>query len=120
MVLAASGCGADGPSVSFVSPRDGAVTQAPVRVEMATDGIRIVRAGPVAPESGHFHVMVDVGCVKEGTVIPVAANGYWHFGHAERVGELPLEPGRHTLCLQVGDGVHVARGETDVVTITVR
>lgn len=106
-------------SVSFASPEDGAEVTSPVRVAMEAAGITIEPAGEVREGGGHFHVMVDVGCVEPGETVPGDTEGYHHFGKAQTEAELELDPGDHTLCLQVGDGAHTALDLTDEITITV-
>lgn len=106
-------------SVEIVSPGDGEVVSSPVKFEMSATGIEIEPAGEVTDNAGHFHLMVDVGCVTPGEVIPGDTEGYNHFGKAQTETELELEPGEHTICLQVGDGVHTALDVTDEITITV-
>lgn len=106
-------------SVEIVSPGDGEVVSSPVTFEMSATGIEIEPAGEVNDAAGHFHLMVDVGCVTPGEVIPGDTEGYNHFGKAQTETELELEPGEHTVCLQVGDGVHTALDVTHEITITV-
>jgi hypothetical protein len=124
VVVAGVGLGAcgddDDTSVAFASPKDGAEVSSPVTVEMTANGITIEPAGAVKDNAGHFHVLVDVGCKDAGETIPVDTPGYNHFGKAQTSAELPLDPGEHKLCLQVGDGVHTALDETDEITITVK
>jgi hypothetical protein len=119
--LGLAGCGnKDKTSVAFASPADGATVTSPVKVEMTAKGISIEPAGAVKPNAGHFHVMVDVACKAAGATIPVGAAGYNHYGKAQTSAEIPLAAGKHTLCLQVGNGVHAALKDTDKITITVR
>ena len=42
-----------------------------------------------------------------------------HFGGGQTDGVIYLEPGTHELCLQVGDGVHLALDITDQATVEV-
>lgn len=115
------GTGEDGgsASVSFVSPEDGAEVSSPVQVEMQAEGITIEPADAGVNEgAGHFHIVVDAECVAEGEVIP-KDDQHRHFGDGSTQAELELEPGEHTLCLQVGNGAHEALAPTDEITITV-
>ncbi len=115
-----SACGkSDKTNVAFASPKDGASVTSPVKVEMTAKGITIEPAGEIHKDAGHFHVAVDKACVKKGLPIPTGTAGYQHFGKAQTTGELTLAPGRHRLCLQVGDGAHVALDDTDTITVTV-
>lgn len=72
----------------------------------------------MAAGSGHFHVMVDTPCVATGEVIPKGAQ-HVHFGDGGTEKQLDLAPGEHTLCLQLGDGAHVALPLTHTVAVTV-
>lgn len=126
IALALSACGDDGNSgaddgdgsISFATPADGATVTSPVSLTFTADGVTILPAGEEAENSGHFHVMVDVACVTEGEVIP-KDDQHVHFGDGSTSAELELEPGEHTLCLQIGDGIHTATTITDEITITV-
>ncbi len=125
LAIAAAACGDGGPlskggspSVRITSPADGAEVSSPVTVTMEATGFTIKPAGEVSEGTGHFHVIVDVGCVEEGKTIPNGEN-YIHLGKAQKQVELNLTPGPHELCLQAGDGVHTALNLTDIITITV-
>ncbi|MDP9023540.1 MAG: DUF4399 domain-containing protein [Actinomycetota bacterium] len=108
----------DEVSVSFARPEDGATVTSPVRVQMQSTGILI---GPVAEareDTGHFDIMVDVGCVTPGQEIPNDEQ-HLHFGDGGSTAEIELEPGEHTLCLQASTNDHIAYDATDEITITV-
>jgi hypothetical protein len=111
--------GDSGPSVSITSPQDGDTVSAPVKVEMAAQEFTIEPAGEVHEDAGHFHLLVDVGCMAAGETIPSDTENFNHYGKAQMEAELDLEPGEHTLCLQAGDGSHKALELTDQITITV-
>jgi hypothetical protein len=124
LAFGAAACGddddddvADGTRIT--SPEDGAEVTSPVRVTMETDEIDIVAIDDADPDDGHFHLMVDVGCVDEGEPIPVEEEGYNHYGDGSTSDELELEPGDYDLCLQVGDPGHIALDMTDEISITV-
>ena len=107
-----------GPRISFTSPTGGATVTSPVAVTMTASNFTIEPAGDVHAGAGHFHVMVDVGCVASGTVIP-KDDSHVHLGKAQLTTELVLAPGPHKLCLQAGDGAHTALALTDQISITV-
>lgn len=127
-LLVLTGCSSDdgssddggGAGVAFAGIEDGATVASPVTVEFATSGdFEIIPAADGGGDgAGHMHVMVDVGCVTVGEVIP-ADDSHIHFGDGSTSAELELEPGEHTLCLQAGDGEHTAMDVTDEITITV-
>lgn len=106
-------------AVEITSPVDGASVTSPVKVTMAATNFVVEPAGSVREGAGHFHVMVDTACVAKGTPIPLETKGYNHFGKAQLEANLDLPPGTHTLCLQAGDGAHLALDLTDSVTVTV-
>jgi hypothetical protein len=114
----------DDAAARFVTPEGGATVSSPVRIEMEADGVEIVPAGPRQIGEAHFHVLVDIGCAEVGEFLPgpgeeAEGQGYHHFGDGSSATELELEPGEHTLCLQLADGVHAAFGATDTIDITV-
>ncbi|MEA2973594.1 MAG: hypothetical protein QOG82_2052 [Actinomycetota bacterium] len=106
-------------SVRITSPADGATVTSPVKVVMAATGFVIEPAGAPRDGAGHFHVLVDVGCVTAGQPIAVGTAGINHFGKAQTEADLELAPGEHRLCLQAGDGTHVALPLTDEITVVV-
>ena len=108
----------DDASVAFTQPSDGAEVAGGVDLLMTADGITIEEAGEVHDDAGHFHVVADDGCVAEGEAVPRDAD-HVHFGAGQSEGTIYLEPGEHELCLQAGDGAHVALEPTDTVTVTV-
>lgn len=117
---AESGDGDSEASVALVVAEegDGGEVTAPVDLEMTAEGVTIEEAGAVRPDAGHFHVMVDVGCVTPGEAIP-DDESHHHFGDGSASAELDLDPGEHELCLQLGDGAHTALDVTDTMTVTV-
>jgi hypothetical protein len=121
-VLTAAACsgvqGDDDATVSFTAPADGDAVAGGVPVTMTADGITIEEAGEVNDGAGHFHVIADAGCVEAGTAVPRDAD-HVHLGGGQSEGTIYLEPGTHELCLQVGDGVHVALEPTDTLTVEV-
>jgi hypothetical protein len=113
-----AGPNGDAASVAFASPADGDSVSNPVAVSFVTEGFTLQPAGEVHPDAGHLHVMVDVPCVTPGQVIPKDAQ-HVHFGKGQGKGSIDLAAGKHTLCLQAGDGEHKALGLTDTITVTV-
>ncbi len=130
LVLVAAACGSSNDktptvattpparSVAFTTPVDGASVANPVKVAFSTRGFMLEPAGAVHEGAGHLHVMVDVPCVAVGQVIPKDAQ-HIHFGKGQTSGQIDLAAGKHTLCLQAGDGAHTALDLTDTITITV-
>ena len=111
------------PSVSFASPADGATVSSPVSMEFLVSNVNIspVPAEVESPREGmvHHHVAIDTECLAVGEVIP-KADPWVHFGDGSKVYETLLEPGRHTLTLQVGDDEHrTQEGLCTTISITV-
>lgn len=106
-------------SVSFAVPMDGAELTSPYLQWQATaDGVTIEESGEVNEGAGHYHIMVDTEAVTPGETIP-DDESHIHYGTGQRDGVLELEPGDHTLRLQVADGEHTAMGVTDTVEVRV-
>jgi len=105
-------------TATLQAPEDGATFAGGLDVEMVADGVTIEAAGDAREGFGHFHVIVDDGCVDSGTPVPKDAN-HIHFGFGATTGTIYLTPGDHDLCLQVADGVHSALDITDTATVTV-
>lgn len=133
LAVAASACGDDAPgasdgpapiaagatpTVTLTSPAPGSRIAGAVDVEMAASGVAIVPAGEVTPGTGHFHVIADTGCLPGGETIGSDAD-HVHFGSGASTGTIYLDPGSHTLCLQVGDGVHTALDITHSIQVEV-
>ena len=108
-----------GVAAAFVKPKNNTKVSSPVALKMTASKIKIEEAGVVRKGAGHFHVMVDTKCVATGKVIPEDAK-HVHYGDASTSAKLELKPGKHTLCLQVGNGAHKALGKTDTVKVTVK
>jgi hypothetical protein len=109
--------------VIFVKPGDGATVTSPFLVGWAASGLIIEAAGKsIRPQGGHLHLLIDQDFVATGEVIPVDET-HLHFGKGQTSTELTLEPGEHTLRLQMANGGHIAQdGEQyrDEITITVK
>lgn len=67
----------------------------------------ITRAGDVAPNTGHHHLLVDVDeALNVDQPIP-ADKTHLHFGLGQTETRLELPPGPHTLQLVLGDATHL-------------
>jgi hypothetical protein len=103
---------------AFSTPTDGATVASRFTVDMTASGLEIAPAGEAIEGEGHFHVIVDDGCVDVGTVVPNDAT-HLHFGKAQTSAQLFLEAGDHELCLQVADGLHTALDASESIAVTV-
>ena len=108
-------------SVHFVTPQDGEKVSQSIDVEMAAVGLIIEPDGEIREGAGHFHILVDTDFIAPGELLPFDTH-HLHFGEGQQATTLALEPGVHTLRLQLGNGAHIAlEGEQyrDEITITV-
>ncbi len=108
-----------GAKVFFLTPSDGATVSSPVQFTMGTENFTIEPSGPVNMGAGHFHLLVDTGCVTPGETIP-SNPGHHHYGGGQQEAELELSAGEHTVCLQAGDGVHTALDLTEEIRLIVK
>jgi len=111
-------------SASFVSPSDGDTVTSPFTVVLAAEGVQLTPAGVPAVGEAHLHVMVDIGCYATGEFIlgpseQDEAAGRFHLGDGSDSRQIALEPGTYELCVQLADGVHMAFGSTQTITVTV-
>lgn len=110
-----------GARAFFVSPADGATVSNPVKIEFGIEGMELAKAGNNKLNSGHHHLIVDAGMPDESLPIP-ANDNYIHFGDASSSVELTLDPGSHTLCLLLGDHLHIPHDPpviSEMITIIV-
>jgi len=97
---------ADGASVFFITPTDGATVSNSIAIEFGVEGMDVVKAGDNQPHSGHHHLLIDTGLPDLGLPIP-ADTQHIHFGDGSTSTEITLEPGEHTLQMLLGDYLHI-------------
>ena len=104
---AAEELSADAPRAFFVGLASGDTVPLLAELEFGVEnfGIEPVGDGFVHEGMGHFHLGVDTDCLDPGVIIPTAAP-WIHFGDGNNLIEIDLEPGRHRLVVQIGDGEH--------------
>ncbi len=108
--------------VFFKNLKNGQTVSSPLKVEMGATNISIDSAGAVKPNSGHFHLLIDVGdSIASGVVIPKDST-HIHFGNAQKEATITLSPGKHRLALQLADGIHRSYGSklSDAITVNVK
>jgi len=94
----------DDASVDFDVPSgDTDLTSTYAQWQASAEGVTIEESGEVTEGAGHLHIMVDTDSVEPGETIP-SDDSHVHYGTGQTDGVLELEPGDHTLNLQVGDG----------------
>lgn len=114
----------EGPKghVSFASPKNGATVSSPVKVVMeSTVKIRPAGQDLADHKTGHHHLFIDSAPIPAGEVIPNDEK-HVHFGKGQTTAEIKLEPGPHTLILQLADGAHRSYGPalSQTIHITVK
>lgn len=117
----------DDASASFTSPSDGDTVTADdgeITVEFEVANVTLEPAGIPEVGEGHLHVMIDRGCFAAGDTIPGPSDaaeddGIFHLGDGSSSRTIPLEPGTYELCVQLGDGIHAAFGQSETITVTV-
>lgn len=106
-LLAAAAASAQ--SVSFVEPADGATVKSPFKVKFAVEGMDVKPAGALVANSGHHHLVINGGAIKEGESIPFD-DKHLHFGKGQTETEVKLPPGEYTLTMQFANGAHQSYG----------
>jgi Domain of unknown function (DUF4399) len=111
-----------GAEAYIISPADGATVSSPVTVVFGLKGMGVAPAGVQQANTGHFHLLVDVGLPPQDQPIPKDEQ-HLHFGGGQTQTTLKLAPGKHTLQLLMGDYAHLSFDPaiaSPVITITVK
>lgn len=96
-----------GAEVYIISPSDGATVGQHVTVRFGLKGMGVAPAGVSKDRTGHHHLLVDVKQLPAaGQPIPNDAQ-HIHFGGGQTETTITLEPGTHTLQLELGDVHHI-------------
>ena len=101
--------GAFAQSVSFVEPVDGATVSSPFKVKFAVSGMDIKPAGDMTAKTGHHHLLINMGPMKAGEMIPMD-DKHLHFGKGQTETDVALPPGQYTLTMQFANGAHQSYG----------
>ncbi len=110
------------PGIYFRVPSDGATVGPTFGLEFGLRNYGVAPAGVRLPNTGHFHVLIDVEPPATGEIIP-ADSLHRHFGGGQIETWLTLAPGRHTLRLVLADADHRMIGPALVsapISITVQ
>ena len=105
-------------SVSFIEPKDGATVTSPFKVVFGVKGMVVEPAGDIKPDSGHHHLLINLGPMAAGEAIPVD-DTHLHFGKAQTDAEVTLPPGQYKLTMQLANGAHVSYGPAMAATINI-
>lgn len=110
------------PEVYFRAPADGAVVSTSFAVAFGLRNFGVAPAGTNFPNTGHFHILINVEPPAPGVVIP-ADSLHRHFGGGQIETTLTLAPGSYTLRLVVADHEHKVIGpalSSQPIRVTVR
>jgi len=112
-----------GAKVFIESPKNGATVGQDVTVKFGVKGVVIKPAGDATPDSGHHHLLIDAKELPPASApIPNDAT-HKHYGKGQTEDTIHLEPGKHTLQLDLGDAAHMQFAPPVVskkITITVK
>ncbi|HSA58659.1 MAG TPA: DUF4399 domain-containing protein [bacterium] len=133
-ILVAAGCSkapkipraksSPGARVFIVEPANGAAVTSPITVKFGAEGIELAKAADgIKDNSGHHHLLVDLGQLPPMDQ-PLPSNEHiLHFGQAQTETSINLPPGQHTLQLLLAGGNHVPNDPpviSEKITITVQ
>ena len=107
--------------VYIVTPADGSVVTSPVTVVFGLRGAGVAPAGITLENTGHHHLIIDAPLPDTNAPIPSDDN-HRHFGKGQTEASIELSPGKHTLQLLLGDGLHIPHDNVVAsapITITV-
>jgi hypothetical protein len=114
-----------GARVFFVEPAADATIRGPlvdgrveVAVKMGAEGMTIKPVPIVEAGAGHHHIIIDGAGKAQSEVVP-ADEQHLHFGKGQTEAKLQLTPGKHTLTLQLADGLHRSYGPKLSATISI-
>lgn len=97
---------APGATVFIISPKNGETLSSPVNIKFGVSGIAVAPAGDLRDNTGHHHLMVDTELTDMTQPIP-SDEQHLHYGKGQTEASIELAPGRHTLQLVMGDGLHI-------------
>lgn len=113
---------APSPEIFFRAPQDGATVSGSFPVVFGLRNYGVAPAGLEYPNTGHFHVLINVEPPAAGTVIP-ADSLHRHYGAGQIESTLTLAPGTYTLRLVLADHEHKVIGpalNSQPISVTVR
>lgn len=111
------------PEIFLRSPANGATVSRTFTVVFGLRNYGVAPAGVTGvPNTGHFHLVVDVTPPAVGVVIPKDSLNL-HFGAGQIETTISLPPGKHTLRVVLGDFEHKVISTALIskpVTVTVK
>jgi hypothetical protein len=106
----ASKASAPAQSVSILEPADNAVVPTTFKVKFGVKGMEVAPAGDIVANSGHHHLLINLGSLPSGESIPFTEQ-HMHFGKGQTEAEVKLAPGSYTLTAQFANGAHQSYGK---------
>jgi hypothetical protein len=106
----------------FRAPLDSAEVPPTFDVVFGLRDYGVAPAGVDLPNTGHFHILINVDSPAPGETIP-ADSLHRHYGLGQIETKLTLEPGEYTLRLVLADHLHRVISEaliTEPIRVTVR
>lgn len=113
----------DGAKASFTGIKDGDTVTSPFKVGFAISGAKIAPAGTMDAGSGHFHLLIDTDTLPSADAPLPGSEKLKHYGKGQTEDTITLAPGKHTLQIELADGLHVPfdpRVLSDKISITVK
>ena len=121
ILLSVSAAFADA-EVYIISPRDGDTVNGEITVSFGLRGMGVSPAGTEVANTGHHHLLIDMGTLPPLDMPLPKTDQLRHFGGGQTETTLKLEPGMHTLQLLLGNYSHVPHNPpvmSEKITITV-
>jgi len=97
----------EGAYVYLIEPADGEVVPSTFTAKFGLAGMGIAPAGIAAPNTGHYHLLIDQDQLPKLDQSIPGSEKMRHFGGGQTQARLSLAPGEHTLQLILGDHAHV-------------
>ena len=113
--------GQAGQAVFIAEPADGATVSSPFKLRFGVQGLAVAPAGDVVANSGHHHLLINVGPLGAGQSVPFN-DQHLHFGKGQTETEVTLPPGTYRLTAQFANGAHQSYGArlSQTITVTVK
>ena len=103
-----------GAKAYFANVKDGDTITGDTIIKFGLDGMTVVEAGKDVPNSGHFHIFIDVPKLAEGETAKseldqniVKDDHHIHYGKGQTEAKLTLSPGKHKIQLVLADKDHI-------------
>ena len=106
--------------VFFIRPFNGATVTSPVEIIFGSElvDVRPVPEGELGGNTGHHDLLINLGAVPVGALIP-SDRQHLRFDKGETRGQVGLPPGEYALTLQFADGMDRSHGTEMSATIHV-